>query len=100
MEASKRERLILFGAIPVVAAVLGAVATVIATKLFSGANASEAIMKVVSDPSLSAADKVKLLDLINAGDGKFYSFLTSVLIFLSIPLTAIGWAVADWIKKR
>ena len=99
-EQSKRERIILFGIIPVLSAISGSVATVIFTRAAGSGKVDDAIVDILRNQSYSAADKVKLLTLANAESEHFWSLLSSMMTFISVVGMVLAWAVADWIRKR
>lgn len=96
----RRERIILYGVIPVLAAVVGAIATVVVGRLTGSSNPSDAMVSVLKDQHLAAADKEKLLALINVGTERFYSLLGSVVSIVSLVCGVLVWAVSDWIRRR
>ena len=100
MEATKRERVILFGVVPVVCAVVGVVGTVVTSRLFGADQPGDAIVAIVQATNLTAAERIKLLELANKNDQQFYEFLRSWLLILCVPLGVIGYAVADWIRSH
>jgi hypothetical protein len=97
---SKRERIILFGAIPVLSAVIGSVATVIFTRAIGSGKVDDAVVEILRNQSYSAADKAKLLALANAGSDNFWSLLSSMMTFVTVAGMVLAWAIADWIRKR
>lgn len=96
----RRERVILYGIVPVLAAIVGAIATVAVSRFTGNANPSDAIIAVLKDPHLTAIEKQKLLSLVNVGTERFYSLLGSVLSIVSLVCGVLVWAVSDWIRKR
>lgn len=97
---SKRERIILYGVIPVLSAIVGAIATVVVGRYVGGDNPSDLMTAIVKDQTLNAADKVKLMAQANVATERFYSFLASIMSVVSIVCGVLVWAVADWIRKR
>jgi hypothetical protein len=100
MEATKRERIILFGVVPVVCAIVGAVGTVVAGRIMGTDQPGNAVMAIVQAANLTAAEKMKMLELANKNDQQFYDFLRTWLFMLAVPIGAIAYAVADWIRSR
>lgn len=87
MEASKRERIVLLGLVPILAAGLGAVATVLAQKyLGSSDHPSDTVMAVLKMPGLTAADRIKLIEAVTRDSERFYGFLHIMLGALGAPL--------------
>lgn len=99
MDPSKRERVFLLGVVPVVAAIAGSVVTVLATHYMQDSQPSDAIVAIIQDNSLSAAEKEKLIGLVNSNSDRFYSILTYAMSALTIFTGVTSWAVADWIRK-
>lgn len=87
MEASKRERVVLLGVVPILAASFGAVATVLGQKYFgSPSPAPDAVLAVLRMQGVSPADKVKLIQAVTADSERFYSFLHIAIGALGAPL--------------
>ena len=97
MEATRKERIILYGAVPIVAALVGAVATVVAGRIFDAGDAADAIKAVVMDPKLNAVAKSKLIELINANDQQFYDLIRSIF---SSSLTILFLLVGAGVISR
>lgn len=98
---TRRERLILFGVIPVLAAVVGAIVTVVVTKYFGGSpKPSDVMVEILKTPNTTPADKVKLMAAVNSSTDRFYTLLGSVVSIASIVCSVLVWSVADWIRKR
>ena len=100
MEATKRERIILYGAVPIAAAIIGAIVTAMITHKSGDAANAASIAQIAIDKTMTAPEKLKALELINKNDQQFYDLIRSLFTFLLVPITAIAWAVADWIKRR
>lgn len=88
MEASKRERMVLLGAVPILAAGTGAILTVLAQKYLggSGGEASDAVQAVLRMPGLTTADRIKLIEAVSQDSKSFYSLLHIGLGLLGAPL--------------
>ncbi|OAN51866.1 hypothetical protein [Sphingobium sp. TCM1] len=99
-EQSKRERIILFGVIPVLSAIIGSIATVIFTRAAGSGKVDDAVVEILRNQSYSAADKAKLLTLANADSDHFWSLLSSMMTFVTVAGMILAWALADWIRKR
>jgi hypothetical protein len=98
---SKRERIILYGVIPILSAIVGALATyMIARYLGGGDHPSEVMVEILKTPNLSPADKARLMTLANVNTERFYSFLGYLSSVLMLVCGVLVWAVADWIRKR
>ena len=97
MEASKRERILLLGVVPVIAAISGAIFTVVAQKWFGGDNTA-AIAAVVQASGLSPAEKIKALDAINKNDQQFYDFLRGLFIMLGAPIMVLAMSIGARIR--
>ncbi|WP_148276529.1 hypothetical protein [Sphingobium sp. SYK-6] len=100
MQASKRERVILYGVVPIAATIIGVVGTVIAQRLFGTDETVRAISAIANDPTMSSVDKLKAIDLVNKGSQQFYDFLRSTFSLLLVPLGVISIAVSGWINRR
>lgn len=99
-EQSKRERIILFGVVPMLSAIAGSIATVIFTRAAGSGKVDDAIVDILRNQSYSASDKARLLTLANADSDHFWSFLSSIMTFVTVAGMVLAWAVADWIRKR
>ncbi len=87
METSRRERVILLGVVPILAACLGAVITVLAQKYFgNGDHPSDTVLAVLKMQGLSPNDRVKLITAVTQDSERFYGFLHLMLGFLGAPL--------------
>lgn len=100
MEATKRERIILFGVVPVLAALAGSVGTVVATKYFGSTEPADALLAVAKAQALTAAQRLELITAINKNDQQFYDFMRTMLFAAAVPVGAIFYAVAEWIRTR
>ena len=90
MEASRRERILLLGAVPILAAGLGAVATVLGQKyLGSGQASSDAVIAILTMPGVSSADRIKLIDAVTKDSQSFYSLLHILLGMLGAPIAFV-----------
>ncbi|RJG57703.1 hypothetical protein D0Z70_00285 [Sphingobium terrigena] len=75
------------GLVPILAAGLGAVATVLAQKyLGDSGQPTDAVIAVLKMPGLTAADRIKLIDAVTRDSERFYSFLHLMLGALGAPL--------------
>lgn len=100
MEASKRERVILFGAVPILAAMVGAVATVVVGHLTGGGNQNDVMMEIVRAPGLTFEQKSKLMELANLNTTKFYTWLSSIGTLICLLIGYLGPSLADRIRGR
>ena len=100
MQATKRERIILYGAVPIAAAIIGAIVTAVLTQRSGGPNTAAAIAQITADKALTAAQKLRALELVNKNDQQLYDLIRTCLLALVLPLGAIAYAVADWIRSR
>ena len=101
VDPTRRERLILFGVIPVVAAIVGAIVTVIVTKYAGGSpKPSDVMVEILKMQSTTPADKIKLMAAVNSSTDRFYTLLGSVVSIASLVCGVLVWAIADWIRKR
>lgn len=98
MDASKRERFFLFGAVPILAACLGSFVTVVASHYFGASAPSEAMVTVLKMEGLTAAQRLQLLEQVNLGTTRFYSFLNTAGIILLMPTGGILWSWAARIR--
>lgn len=76
MPATKLERIVLYGAVPIAAAIIGAVVTAFLTREGGDAHTAASIAQVAADRTMSAAEKLKALELINKNDQQFYSMFS------------------------
>ncbi len=100
MEASKRERFILFGAVPIVAAVLGAVTTVIIGQVSGGNDTNQVLLEIVKMEGLTPDQRLKLMTEANAATGRFYNWLSSVGLLFMATLGFLGPAISARISGR
>lgn len=98
MDASKRERIVLFGAVPILAACLGSVLTVIAGHYFTASEPSDAMVAVLKMDGLTVAQRLQLLEQVNLGTSRFYSFLNAATVIILFPTAGIIWAWAGRIR--
>lgn len=98
MEASKRERIMLFGAVPIIAACVGAVVTVMAQKLFGADVPGDAVVTVLKMQGVSPEQRLQLLEQVNLGTSRFYSFLSTAGILILMPVGGILWSWAARIR--
>lgn len=104
-QQSRRERLVLFGVIPVAAAVAGSIATVVIGKLTGGnPDPSQVVLAIVKDHSLNFEQKRQLIMLANDSTTKFYTWLSSVGMLFIFAISffgpTIGPAIADRIRAK
>jgi hypothetical protein len=98
MEQSKRERWVLYGAVPMVAACLGGVVTVAAGHFFGAAAPSDAMLAVLKMDGITVDQRLKLLEQVNLGTSRFYSFLNTAGVILLMPTAGILWSWAAKIR--
>lgn len=98
MEASKRERFMLFGAVPVLAACVGGVVTVAAGHFFGSNVPSDAMIAVLRMEGVTVEQRLQLLEQVNLGTSRFYNFLSTGILLL-IPTGGILWSWADRIRR-
>lgn len=98
MEATKRERILLYGVVPILAACVGAVATVMAQRMFGATAPDDVMLAVIQMEGVTAAERMKMLEAVNASSTKFYSFINTVAIMLLIPLGGVIWGFAARIR--
>jgi hypothetical protein len=100
VEASKRERVILFGIVPIAAAVIGAVATVVIGHLTGGGgNSNDVIIAILKQPGLTPDQQAKLIALANESSSQFYSWLTGCGVSLSVLLGMLAPSIAERIRR-
>lgn len=98
---TRRERLILFGVIPVLAAIVGAIVTVMVTKYAGGsAKPSDVMVEILKMQNTTVGEKIKLMAAVNDSSDRFYGLLGSVVGIASAICGVLVWSVADWIRKR
>lgn len=101
MEASKRERVILFGVVPVVAAVVGAIVTVVVGHLTGGGgNPSDVMLEIVKAPNLTFAQKEALMKIADQNASRFWVWLSSVGTILCLFLGLFSTSIAQRIRGR
>lgn len=98
MEASRRERIVLFGAVPILAACVGALATVMAQKIFGADVPGDAMLTVLRMEGVTPEQRLQLLEQVNLGTSRFYSFLNTAGIILLMPTAGILWSWAARIR--
>ena len=98
MEANKRERMLLFGAVPIIAAILGVVTTVIIGKLTGGSETNSVLIEIMKTPGLTPAQRIELMNLANHGTDKFYNWLSSVGALFIFALGLLGPSIASRIQ--
>lgn len=100
MQASKRERIILYGVVPITSAIVGAVLTVVLTRYFGTTPAEGSLTKMLANPQLSVQERLRVLQALKELDEPFWSFLRSILTALTVPLSIIVWDIGAWIRRR
>lgn len=100
MQASKRERILLMGVVPIVAAIVGALATVLATKYFGSSPAQDSLVEMLADPRLSVADRLKVLQALKELDEPFWGVVRTISVPLSLAAVWIGMECSRWIGRR
>lgn len=99
MEASKRERIILFGVVPVVAAIVGAIVTVVVGQLTSGGgNQSEVMLEIVKSANFTFEQKQELMKIADQNSARFYSWLSSVGMIVLLIVGFSGPSLAQRIR--
>ena len=99
MEASKRERIVLFGAVPILAACVGSVMTVVASHYFGANEPGDAMLTVLKMEGITPAQRIQLLEQVNLGTSRFCSFLNMAGIILVTPTAGILWSWAARIRN-
>lgn len=97
---SRFERIALYGMVPLVAALVGALATVWAQNYLGHTAPSEAAALVLKDSSLTPSEKIKMLTLLNGDAEKFYEFLRFMLILIAVPFASICYAFANRMENK
>jgi len=95
MEATRRERILLYGAVPIIAACLGAVVTVIAQRMFGSTSPDEVMLAIIQLDGVTADERMKMMEAASASSTKFYSFINTVAIMLLIPLAGVIWSIEE-----
>lgn len=98
MEASKRERLILFGIVPIVAAIAGAVATVVISRMTGSAKVDDVMLEIIKMQGVTAEQKAKLMELANQSTSSFYTWLSSVGFLFAALIGFLGPSIAARIR--
>jgi hypothetical protein len=98
VDASKRERIVLFGAVPILAACLGSVITVVAGHYFGTSAPSDAMLAVLKMNGITTDQRIKLLEQVNLSTSQFYSFMNTIGIILLVPTGGILWSWAARIR--
>lgn len=99
MQASKRERIVLFGAVPIFAACIGSVVTVVASRYFGASEPGDAMLTVLKMEGITPTQRLELLEQVNLGTSRFYSFLNTASIILLMPTAGILWSWAARIRR-
>lgn len=101
MEASKRERIVLFGVVPVVAAIVGAIVTVIVGHLTGGGgNPNDVMLEIVKAPNLTFEQKQALMKIADQNASRFWVWLSSVGTIVCIFLGLFSTSIAQRIKGQ
>ena len=87
-----RDKIIFYGVVPILAAVVGAVVTVIVSNMTGAASVDESVRIILSDRSLNAAQKTDMIKLVYSQDDDFWSFLRT---FLMLSIVPVMWIVSD-----
>jgi len=98
MEATKRERIVLYGIVPIVAACLGAIVTVVAQRMFGATAPDEVMLAVIQLEGVTAAERMKLLEVVNENSEKLYNFLNTAAVLLLVPFAGVIWAYSSRIR--
>jgi len=90
VEASKKERMILLGVVPILAASAGAIMTVLGQRYFgSEPPKTDAVIEILKMQGIPIADRVRLLEIATKGTDRFYSLLNVMFFGLMTPLAAV-----------
>lgn len=99
MEASKRERIILFGVVPVLAAIVGAIVTVVVGHLTGGGgNPNDVMLEIVKAPNLTFEQKQALMKIADQDASRFYTWLSSVGSIILFAVAFFGPSLAMRIR--
>lgn len=94
MEATRRERIIFYGAVPILAACIGAVATVAAQRMFGATAPDDVMLAIIQMEGITAAERMKLIEAVNVNSAKFYSFISTAAAMLLVPISVVIIAYA------
>lgn len=101
MEASKRERIILLGVVPIVAAILGAITTVIISHATGGGgNQNDVMLEILRMEGLTFEQKTKLMQIADQQNSRFYTWLSSIGTIVLMAIGYIAPSVAQRIRER
>lgn len=99
MDASKRERIILFGVVPVVAAIVGAVVTVVVGHLTGGGgNTNDVMLEIVKSSNLTFEQKQALLEIADQNAARFYTWLSSIGTIFVFIIVFFRASIAETIE--
>jgi hypothetical protein len=87
LDSSRRERIVRFGIIPLVAALAGAVATAMLIKMQTPDPAIDTLKAMLTQPGMRTADRLQIMRSLERLDAPFWT----VVEFLSFSLVA-SWA--------
>jgi hypothetical protein len=99
MEASKRERYLLLGAVPILAAGFGSVVTLLGQHYLGDGSPDPTILEIIKMQGLTPEQRIQLLEYATKSSSSFYSLLHIALGLFSAPLAAILWALARKIQN-
>jgi hypothetical protein len=97
---TRRERIIYLGVIPIVGAVLGALAAAIFQIMSSPTAGLPSAVEVLRDQFLSSADKIRLLEMIKEVGDRPWSLLRSLFFCLTFLVGVRAPAIAQRIRDR
>lgn len=101
MEASKRERIILFGVVPVIAAIVGALVTVVVGHMTGGGgNPNDVMLEIVKAPNLTFEQKQALLKIADQNAARFYTWLSSIGTIVIFIIAFFGPSIAQKIRGQ
>lgn len=101
MEATRRERIFLYGVIPVASVIIGAIVTVVLQRLFGADSSGDALALIAADQQMSPQAKLLAMRLVNENAAQFYEFLRNAISSFMIPTTMLGaMAIMNYNWKR
>ena len=97
---TRRERIIYFALVPLIAAVLGALATAIFTGQGCAIDTPNSVVDILGSSGLSSAEKMKALEVYREVSDRPWSLVRSLTTLLFVLLGASAFAIAERIRGK
>ena len=100
MIEGRREKLIYFGAVPILAAILGAIATVtVQYFLGGGGEIDDNVRAVILDGRMTPEQKLKTIELLNKQDDDFWGVIRTLVGASLVPMGMLAFALSERIRR-